>query len=104
MIGVGDRVVCVDDSRTKWFRNYIFPNGELVSGEVYRVSGFWISDHTTDIPGELYILLQEKPKLHHDGTHDGWGACRFRKLEDHRNEQELAYHRSQPVHEPQPTP
>lgn len=100
MIGVGSKVVCVQDClgiNSVTLDNADTPNGIPKKGEIYVVAGIRPA-------GELMgLVLIGKPGYRPDFGFDlGWDSRKFRTIEESRCEQEMEYYRSLPVHSPQP--
>lgn len=92
MIAVGDKVVCINDIPTGPYPLNHHPDGWPEQNTVYVVCGFFVSRKG------LRILIVGKRCLGYQTGRDlGWFSWRFRKLEDYRNEQELAYYRDEPM-------
>lgn len=104
MIGVGDKVVCVDDvlglRHNGAPSHYDAPNGRPKKGEIFVVEGFFFPTWHNKYFG---LQLIGKPCIAPDGTNVGFVNFKFRKLSDHRNEAELSYRRlqQQPALQPQ---
>lgn len=101
MIGVGDKVVCVDDSEVRDGEDHLwtYPNGRVVKDQVYVIDSFILCNREEE--GNVGCRIVGKPCFHRYWKDDcGYRLARFRKLSDHRNEQELEYRRK--LTQPQP--
>lgn len=83
---ISDKVVCVDD-KPKTFKIYphlfSIPCGFVRAGEVYVVSGL-----SSTPKGVVTLILVGKPAIyiHAQWKDMGWGAHRFRRLEELKDE------------------
>lgn len=72
---ISDKVVCVDDSLNSMATEFHNPNGHVVKGEIYVVTGLDDGEN-----GEGLFLVG-KPTMWRD-IETSWRMARFRRLED----------------------
>ena len=84
MLGISDKVVCVDDSN-RYLALPWRPSPWVKKGQVYVIRDVWEDSHT----GVVVVQLVGFPEIRVEQCRCGWHSARFRKLSDVQAENKL---------------